>query len=75
MALIDGVERGVELVVGLLRGEPLGERPGEARDHAPVAGQAIVGLVAGVAAGEGDDTQHLRMRDEVGVEPVLVRAA
>ena len=32
-----GVQRGVELLVGLLGGQALGQRAGEARDHAVVA--------------------------------------
>src|SRR5690606_29855618 len=72
-ALDRGVERGVELVVALLGGEPLGERPGEAGHDTVVAGQALVRLLAAVAAGEGDHLQDLRVLDELLVEVVLLR--
>ena len=70
MLLIDGVERRVELGVALLGREALGERAGEAGDDAGVAGQPIVGLLAGVAAREGDDAQHARVLDQLLVEVV-----
>ena len=73
MPLMERVEGGVELLVGLLGGQPLGEGAGEAGDHAGVAGEAVVGLLAAVATGEGDDAEHLRVGDELGVEPVLLR--
>ena len=57
-ALDRGVERGVELLVALLGRQPLGERPREAGDHAGVAGQPLVGLLAAVATGEGHDPER-----------------
>ena len=38
-----------------------------------LTGEPGVGLLAAVAAGQGDDPQHLRVRDQVRVEIVLVR--
>jgi hypothetical protein len=57
--------------VGALLGrEPLGERPGEAGDHAVVAGQPGVGLLAAVATGERGHSQDVRVGHQVGVEVV-----
>src|SRR5688572_14527840 len=70
----DGVvERVVERLVALLGRESLGEGPGEAGDDTVVAGEPGVGLVAAVAARESNDTEHVRMLDELGVEVVSLR--
>src|SRR5215216_2081292 len=67
------VEGRVELVVALLRREALRQRPREAGDHAGIAGQDRVGIVSAVAAGQRDDTDDLRVVDEIGVETILRR--
>src|SRR4051812_7085309 len=56
-----GVEGLVELLVALLGREPLREGPGEAGDHALVAGQPGVGLFPRVAAGQGDHLEDVRV--------------
>src|SRR3954451_8771110 len=67
------VQRGVEIGVALLGGEPLGQGPGEAGDHALVLGQLLAGVVAGVPTRQGHHLDDLRMPDEVGVEVGLAR--
>src|SRR5690606_10654710 len=66
------VQRRVELLVALLRGQALGERAREAGDHAVVARQPGARLLPGVTAGQRDHPQHLGMLDELLVEVVGV---
>jgi hypothetical protein len=47
----------------LLCAEPFGERPAEAGDDTGVAGEAGIGLVAAVAAGQRHHSQDLRVGD------------
>lgn len=50
------VERLVELVLTLLRGETVEQCPGEAGDETGIAGELCVRLLAAVAPGERDDS-------------------
>ena len=65
-----GVEGPIELLVGLLAVEILGQRPREAGDQAVVASEPGVGVGLGVAAGQRDHPQDLGVLDQLGVEVV-----
>ena len=70
--LVDGVDGvlqcRVELLVGLLGVQTLGESTREACDEPVVVGEQLIGLLTGVPAGQGDDTHDPRIVDEVGVQ-------
>ena len=67
-----GVERCVELIVGLLGAQTLGECPGEAAIM-PFWRAKISFDSSAAVPGKGHDLQHLRVADEIGVEVVDAR--
>src|SRR5688572_29899169 len=71
-ALDRSVQALVELVIALLRAQAFGERTREARDHAVLAGQALVGLVTRVTARQRHHLQHARVLHEIGVQVVHI---
>src|ERR1019366_3850150 len=62
------LELGVELLVGLVFGQPFEKRAREAGDEGGIACQPGAGLVTAVAARQGDDPQDARVRRQVAVQ-------
>ncbi len=73
MPSIEWSERRVELGIGLLGRQALGQRAREAGDHALLPRQAGIGLVTRITARQRHDLQHARMRHEFLVEIVHLR--
>ena len=70
MLAIESFSPRVEVLVALLDRETLGERPGEAGDHAVVMTKTGVGLLAAVAARQGGNPHHVGVGHQVRIEGV-----
>src|SRR5712691_8809650 len=62
------LELGVELLVGLVFGQPFEKRAREAGDEGGIACEPGAGLVTAVAARQGDDAEDPRIRRQVAVQ-------
>src|SRR5258708_40370147 len=62
------LELGVELLVGLIFGQPFEKRAREAGDEGGIACEPSAGLVTAVAARQGEDPQDARVRRQVAVQ-------
>src|SRR5580698_79488 len=69
---LDGfIQQGVKLGVGLLRRQPVEQRPRKTRNDAVISPQEVVGFITRVAARQGDHPQDFGVLDKIGVEIVL----